>query len=82
MLLGLFSLVTIWMHGLIGTCAAPLQPAAGRLVWQARTDLQRRHRRRPPLCPPDLSMSRHGTESVEIPAGLLRKFTETLCYAA
>ena len=33
-------------------------------------------------CPPDLSISRRDTETVEIPAGLLRRLAETLCYAA
>ena len=51
-LLGLFSLVTIWTHGLSAT-RRRRPPANGRLVRQARPDLQRRHRHRPtrPLVP-------------------------------
>ncbi len=33
-------------------------------------------------CPPDLSMSRHNRGYVQIPAALLRRLTDTLCYAA
>jgi hypothetical protein len=32
--------------------------------------------------PPNISMSRKNRDMVEIPAALLRRLTETLCYAA
>ena len=83
-LLGLFSLVTIWMNGLIGTGAAPLRPRTAG--WYGKPALTFSDAiaavRRVFWCPPDLSMSRRDTETVEIPAGLLRRFAETLCYAA
>ena len=83
-LLGLFSLVTIWMNGLIGTGAAPLHPRTAG--WYGKPALTFSDAiaavRRVFWCPPDLWMSRRDTETVEIPAGLLRRFAETLCYAA
>jgi hypothetical protein len=83
-LLGLFSLVTIWMHGLIETRGAAIRPRTAG--WYGKPDLTFSDAiatvRRVLWCPPDLWMSRHDAETVEIPAGLLRRFTETLCYAA
>lgn len=83
-LLRLFSLVTIWMHGLIETRGAAIRPRTAG--WYGKPDLTFSDAiatvRRVLWCPPDLWMSRHDAETVEIPAGLLRRFTDTLCYAA
>jgi hypothetical protein len=83
-LLGLFSLVTIWMHGLIETRGAAIRPRTAG--WYGKPELTFSDAiatvRRVLWCPPDLWMSRHDAETVEIPAGLLRRFAETLCYAA
>ena len=83
-LLGLFSLVTIRMHGLIETRDAAIRPRTAG--WYGEPDLTFSDAiatvRRVLWCPPDLWMSRNDAETVEIPAGLLRRFTETLCYAA
>jgi len=81
-LFGLFSLVTLWAAD--RTVVASLRPrstawyhkddptfsdaiaAVRRLLWSA----------------PNLSMSRHDPDRVEIPAALWERLTETLCYAA
>ena len=82
--LGLYSLITVWAHGLMAVPGAAVRPhpaawykkslptfsdaivAVRRVLWT----------------PPDFSMSRHQTESVEIPARLLQRLVETLCLAA
>ena len=83
-LLSLFSLVTIWMHGLIETRAAAIPPRTAG--WYGKPELTFSDAiaivRRVLLCPPHLWMSRHDAKTVEIPASLLRRFTVTLCYAA
>ena len=88
-LLGLFSLVTVWMHGLIETRGAAIRPRTAG--WYGKPELTfsdaiatvRRVLWRPPdLRPPHLWMSRHDAETIEIPAGLLRRVTEALCYVA
>ena len=81
-LFGLFSLVTLWAGD--PKIAGSLRPrsaawyhkpepsfsdamaAVRRLFWSA----------------PNLSMSRHDPDGVEIPAALWEKLTEALCYAA
>jgi hypothetical protein len=81
-LFGLFSLVTLWAAD--PTIAGSLRPrsaawyhkrepsfsdamaAVRRLFWSA----------------PNLSMSRHPPDSVEIPTALMERLTEALCYAA
>jgi hypothetical protein len=81
-LFGLFSLVTLWAAD--PTIADSLRPrlaawyhkrepsfsdamaAVRRLFWSA----------------PNLSMSRHDPDGVEIPAALWERLTEALCYAA
>ena len=83
-LLGLYSLITVWAHGLMAVPGAAVRPhpaawykkslptfsdaivAVRRVLWT----------------PPDFSMSRHQTESVEIPARLWQRLVETLCLAA
>lgn len=83
-LLGLFSLVTIWMNELIETRGTAIRPRTAD--WYGKPEPTFSDAiatvRRVLWCPPDLWMSRHDAETVEIPAGLLRRFTETLCYAA
>jgi hypothetical protein len=88
-LLGLFSLVTIWMHELIETRGAAIRPRTagwygkpGLTFSDAIATVRRVLWCPPDLCPPDLWTSRHDTETIEIPAGLLRRFTDTLCYPA
>jgi len=83
-LLGLYSLVALWAHGLMAVPATSVRPhpttwynksqptfsdaiaAVRRILWT----------------PQDLSVSRSGSETVEIPARLLNRFVETLCLAA
>ena len=83
-LLGLYSLVTVWAHGLMGEPDTAVRPhpaawynkslptfsdaiaAVRRVLWT----------------PPNISVSRQGAETVEIPAHLLRRLVETLCLAA
>ena len=78
------TLVTVWMHGLIETRGAAIRPRTAG--WYGKPELTFSDAiatvRRVLWCPPDLWMSRHDTETIEIPAGLLRRFTDTLCYAA
>lgn len=83
-LLGLFSLITIWAHGLTTTVTAAVcaHPAAwynkrGPTFSDAIAAV-----RRVLWSPPDLSMSRQGDDHVKIPVGLVKRFVETLCLAA
>ena len=59
-------------------------PARRRLVRQARTYLQRRHRRSAPraLVPAHFSMPRPGQGTTEIVTTLLHRLVQTVCYAA
>jgi len=61
----------------LGTLACPMPR-------QVRVDIQRRYRRRPPRlwCPPDLWMSQYDRDIVQIPAALLGRLADTVCYAA
>jgi hypothetical protein len=83
-LLGLYSLAALWAHGLTGGLDTAVRPhstawydkslptfsdaiaAVRRVLWT----------------PEDFSMSRHQSETVEIPARLLKRFVETPCLAA
>jgi hypothetical protein len=83
-LLGLYSLVAIWAHGLMAdpeTAARP-HPAA----WYAKSLPTFSDAiaavRRVLWTPKNYSMSRQATETVEIPTRLLKRFVETLCLAA
>ena len=82
-LLGLFSLVTIWANSLNGKGRSILPRTS---AWYAKPELTFSDAiaavRRVLWCPPDLWMSRHDHRRVEIPAALLRRLTDTLCYAA
>jgi hypothetical protein len=83
-LLGLFSLITLWSDALArcaASCVSPhaaawyhkQQPTFGDAIAAVRRAL---------WCPPDFSMSRRSDDKVLIPAGLLKRFVETLCLAA
>ena len=81
-LLGLFSLITIWANGLSKSAGSfSPRPAA----WYAKSELTFSDAiaavRRVLWCPPNFSMSRKTRDIVEIPCALLRRLTETLCYA-
>jgi hypothetical protein len=83
-LLGLYSLVTVWAHGLTNKPSNIVRPHP--------TAWYQKHRptfsdaiaavRRVLWAPPSFSMSRSGSGSVEIPVTLLNRFVETLCLAA
>jgi hypothetical protein len=82
-LLGLFSLITIWANTLSGA-SRRLRPRAA--VWYAKSELTFSDAiaavRRDLWSHPNFSMSRKAGDIVEIPRPLLRRLTETLCYAA
>ena len=83
-LLGLYSLITIWAHGLMAvpdTAVRP-HPAAWYKKSQPTFSDAIAAVRRVLWTPQDFSISRPQTESVEIPVGLLNRFVETLCLAA
>jgi hypothetical protein len=83
-LLGLFSLVTLWADSLVRVAPTTLRPNAA--AWY--------HKREPTFsdaiaavrrvlwCPPDFSLSRWADETITIPTGLLKRFVQTLCLAA
>ena len=83
-LLGLYSLVTVWAHGLMQTSSAVVRPHAA--AWYKKREPTFSDAiaavRRVLWSPPDLSISRCGSQSVKIPAALLNRFIETLCLAA
>ena len=83
-LLGLYSLVAIWAHGLMAAPATAVRthPAAWYHKSQPTFSDAIAAVRRVLWTPQNFSMSRHTTESVEIPACLLKRFVETLCLAA
>jgi len=82
-LLGLYSLITIWADQL---AHAPISAVGSRTAaWYAKREPTFSDAiaavRRALWCPPALSMSRPCTEIVQIPATLLQRLTDTLCYA-
>jgi hypothetical protein len=83
-LLGLHSLATVWAHGLMQTPSTVVHPhpAAWYNKRQPTFSDAIAAVRRVLWSPKDLSMSRSDTESVVIPAVLLKRFVETLCLAA
>jgi hypothetical protein len=83
-LLGLYSLIAIWAHGLMQTpqTAVRPHPAAWYKKSQPTFSDAIAAVRRVLWTPQDFSVSRHQTENVEIPARLLKRFVETLCLAA
>ena len=83
-LLGLFSLVTIWADRLVHAPVEAVSPRAA--AWYAKREPTFSDAiaavRRALWCPPDLWMSRPGTETIKISAALLQRLTDTLCHAA
>jgi len=83
-LLGLYSLVTVWAHGLTqksSTVVLP-HPAAWYNKHQPTFSDAIAAVRRVLWSPPSFSTCRSGSESIEIPVTLLNRFVETLCLAA
>ena len=83
-LLGLYSLITIWAHGLMATPATAVQPHPAAWYKKSQPTFSDAIAavRRMLWTPQDFSTSRHRAESVEIPARLLKRCVETLCLAA
>ena len=83
-LLGLYSLVTVWAHGL--TVESAFAVRAHPTAWYRKSLPTFSDAiaavRRALWTPPDFSMSRAATDTVEIPVQLLNRFVETLCLAA
>ncbi len=83
-LLGLFSLITLWADDLAHDTAAALRPNIA--AWYRKTEPTFSDAiaavRRVLWCPPDFSISRSSHETVEIPAALLNRVFQTLCLAA
>jgi hypothetical protein len=83
-LLGLYSLVTVWAHGMMrqpSTVVRP-HPAAWYKKHQPRFSDVIAAVSRVLWSPPSFSMSRSDSESIDIPVTLLNRFVETLCLAA
>jgi hypothetical protein len=83
-LLGLYSLVALWAHGLMGvpTIAVRSHQTAWYIKSQPTFSDAIAAVRRVLWTPQDLSASRSGSETIEIPTRLLNRFVETLCLAA
>ncbi|HUB13865.1 MAG TPA: hypothetical protein VMB34_18095, partial [Acetobacteraceae bacterium] len=83
-LLGLFSLITLWADDLARHSAAALRPHAA--AWYRKTEPTFSDAiaavRRVLWCPPDFSISRISSETMEIPVALLNRVFQTLCLAA
>jgi hypothetical protein len=81
--LWLFSLVTIWANS-VNRSGGFIHPRT--VAWYAKSEVTFSDAitavRRVLWCPPDLSMSRHNRGYMQIPTALLRRLTDTLCYAA
>jgi DDE superfamily endonuclease len=83
-LLGLFSLVTLWAGDLMGDGAIAPQPRTA--AWYAKPLPTFSDAiavvRRALWCPVELSMSRPGQATIEIPITLLQRLVDTVAYAA
>ncbi len=83
-LLGLYSLVTVWAHGLTQHPSTAVRPS--HTAWYNKRQPTFSDAiatvRRVLWSPPRFSMSRSSSESTEIPVTLLNRFVETLCLAA
>jgi DDE superfamily endonuclease len=83
-LLGLFSLITLWADDLARNTAAALRPNA--TAWYRKDEPTFSDAiaavRRVFWCPPDFFISRTSRETVEIPTALLNRVFQTLCLAA
>src|ERR671927_26399 len=81
-LLGLFSLVTIWSHQLLGT-GLPLRPLAA--AWYAKPEPSFSDAialvRRTLWALPDFPVSPRSPETLEIPARLWKRLVSSLCHA-
>jgi hypothetical protein len=83
-LLGLYSLVTVWAHGLMAASATAVRPHPAAWYKKSQPTFSDAIAavRRVLWAPQGFSMSQHQTESVEIPTRLLQRLVETLCLAA
>jgi len=83
-LLGLYSLVTVWAHGLRAASATAVRPHPAAWYKKSQPTFSDAIAavRRVLWAPQGFSMSQHQTESVEIPTRLLQRLVETLCLAA
>jgi len=83
-LLGLYSLIAVWAHGLATARSAAVHPHSA--AWYDKTQPTFSDAiaavRRVLWMPQDFSISRRQAETVEIPARLLERLVETLCLAA
>ena len=83
-LLGLYSLITLWAHGLMATTTTAVRPHPA--IWYNKSQPTFSDAiaavRRVLWTPRDLSASRQGGEIVKIPVRLLNQFVGTLCLAA
>ena len=83
-LLGLYSLVAVWAHGLMAAPATAVRPHPAAWYKKSQPTFSDAIAavRRVLWAPQGFSMSQHQTESVEIPTRLLQRLVETLCLAA
>jgi hypothetical protein len=83
-LLGLYSLITVWAHGLMTAPNTAVRTHAA--AWYSKPQPTFSDAiaavRRVLWMPPDFSMSRQQAETVEIPTQLLKRLMEALCLAA
>lgn len=83
-LLGLFSLITVWAHQLAGNASDAVSPSP--TAWYGKRDATFSDAiaavRRVLWSPPAFSMSRQSSDTIKIPAALLKRFVDTLCLAA
>jgi DDE superfamily endonuclease len=83
-LLGLFSLITVWVDGLVRDTTTALRPNAA--AWYRKQEPTFSDAiaavRRVLWCPPNFSMSRQIGDIIEIPTSLLNRVFQTLCLAA
>jgi len=82
-LLGLFSLVTVWVQQLAAVSGEAMRPH--RAAWYDKRDPTFSDAiaaiRRVLWTPPDLSMSRLSGDTIKMPVGLLKRLVDTLCRA-
>jgi len=83
-LLGLYSLIAVWAHGLATARSAAVHPHSAAWYDKAQPTFSDAIAavRRVLWMPQDFSISRRQAETVEIPARLLERLVETLCLAA
>ena len=83
-LLGLYSLIAVWAHALMAMPDAAVRPH--QATWYKKSEPTFSDAiaavRRVLWTPEGFSMSRQGRGSVEIPVALLKRFVDTLCFAA